>query len=141
MSTQRLQTHFSPNRTLKPTEPTLHRTSNAEREREERGASEGARRPRRPYLVLDPLDAVEDDGAVPALDVVEAVHGGVHGGAAEHGDLDQRAGPRRGRRDPAAALHVHPRRGGRRWRRSWRYVEEGGRARRRRWSAAGRRGG
>jgi hypothetical protein len=91
------------------------------------GASEKGRRPRRPYLVLDPLDAVEDDGAVPALDVVEAVHGGVHGGAAEHGDLDQRAGPRRGRRDPAAALHVHPRRArawGRRRRRSWRYVEE-----------------
>lgn len=66
--------------------------------------------PFRVYLVLDPLDAVEDDGAVPSLDVVEAVHGGVHGGAAEHGDLEQRAGPRRGCRDPAAALDVHPRR-------------------------------
>lgn len=66
-------------------------------------------RPRCPYLVLDPLDAVEDDGAVASLDVVQAVHGGVHGGATEHGDLDERAGPRRGCRDPAAALDVHPR--------------------------------
>lgn len=74
------------------------------------GQGEREARPRGPDLVLDPLDAVEDDGAVPTLDVVEAVHGGVHGGAAEHGHLDQRAGPRRGYRNPAAALHVHPRR-------------------------------
>lgn len=74
------------------------------------GQGEREARPRSPDLVLDALDAVEDDGTVAALDVVEAVRGGVDGGAAEHGHLDQRAGPRRGHRNPAAALHVHPRR-------------------------------
>lgn len=41
-------------------------------------------------LVLDALDAVEDDGAVASLDVEEAVEGGVHGGAAEERHLEQR---------------------------------------------------
>lgn len=59
------------------------------------------------YLVLDSLDAVEDDGAVATLDVVEAVDGGVHGRAAEHHQLDERARAGRGHRDPASALDVH----------------------------------
>jgi hypothetical protein len=64
-------------------------------------------RKRRPYLVLDPIDAIEDDGTVPTLDVVQAIHSGVHGGTANQCDFRQRAGTCRRDRNPAAALDVH----------------------------------
>lgn len=66
------------------------------------------------YLVLDALEAVEDDGAVASLDVVEAIEGGVDGGAAQQPHLHQ---PPRGRRRRRArhlrALEVHLAGGGR----------------------------
>lgn len=62
--------------------------------------------PLRVDLVLDPLEAVEDDGPVASLDVVEGLVAEVERGAAEQPELDQRAHARRRARHPRA-LEVH----------------------------------
>ena len=46
-------------------------------------------------LVLDALDAIEDDRAVSTLDIVKAIESNVDGGATDKRDLHQR--PRRSR--------------------------------------------
>jgi hypothetical protein len=66
-----------------------------------RGGERGAA-----HLVLDSLDAVEDDGAVSALDVVEAVEGGVEPRAANERRLHERAPARRRAGDPRS-LEAH----------------------------------
>jgi hypothetical protein len=111
ISSQQLYQHFSTNRDLNNQivnpQPTIEHPSTEKGGTAQRKKGE---QKRYPYLVLDTLDAVEDDAAVPTLDVVQAVHGGVHGGAANYRDLRQRAGPRWRNRNPAAALDVHLRR-------------------------------
>lgn len=69
-------------------------------------------RPRWPHLVLDPLEAVEDDGAVSALDVVEAVEDGVEPRAAEQRHLHERTPALRHARQLGSPEAVHPAGGG-----------------------------
>jgi len=69
-------------------------------------ATEGGA-PRWPHLVLDPLEAAEDDGAVAALDVVEAVEDSVEPRAAEHRHLHERAPALRRARQLGSLEAVH----------------------------------
>jgi hypothetical protein len=68
------------------------------------------------HLVLDSLDAVEDDGAVAALHVVEAVEDGVEPRAAKQRHLHEPA-PARRRARHLRSLEAHLAGGGRRRRR------------------------
>ena len=84
-----------------PVKTTLHTSR-----RHSAAATEGGAA-RWPHLVLDTLEAVEDDGAVAALDVVEAVEGGVETRAAEHRQLHERAPALRGARQLGSLEAVH----------------------------------
>lgn len=58
------------------------------------------------YLVLDTLEAVEEDGPVAALDVLEGLVAEVECGAAQQPELDQRARARQRARHPRT-LEIH----------------------------------